>query len=127
MLSSPASCLVLNLENGVWDGNMMGQLPQPRLWHATVSMKNIGTYLIGGAGRRTTDFLPEGSTEWTAGPDIPLDMNQPCAVQTSDDSYLIIDNTDIREYQVDISDPTSKRGLQSAANKQDTESGMQQD
>ena len=112
-----ASCLVLDLKNEVWDGNMMDHLTQPRQWHAAVSMENIGTYLIGGFAsrmKRTTDFLPEGSTEWMAGPDIPVDMIEPCAIQISSQNFLIIHNTDIREYQVDISDPTSNRGWRSA-------------
>jgi len=111
-----ASCHVLDLDNQLWDGNMIGQLPQTRVVHAVVSMEDIGTYLIGGAignMRRTTDFLAQGSTQWVAGPAIPVDMHQPCAVKISDLSFLVIYNTDIREYQVDITDPTSNSGWQS--------------
>ena len=52
--------------------------------------------------------------QWVAGPAIPVDMNQPCAVKISDLSFLVIHNTDIREYQVDIMNPTSNSGWQSA-------------
>ena len=110
-----ASCLVMTKQG--WSDSMIGQLPQPRAYHAAVSMENIGTYLIGGFSvnmRKTTDFLGEASTEWVAGPDIPVDMHQPCAVKISNQSFLIIQNTDIREYEVDITDPTSDSGWQSA-------------
>jgi len=112
-----ASCHVLDLDNQLWDGNMIGQLPQTRVVHAVVSMEDIGTYLIGGAignMRRTTDFLAQGSTQWVAGPAIPVDMDSPCAVKISDLSFLVIHDTDIREYQVDITNPTSNSGWQSA-------------
>ena len=95
----------------------MGQLPQPRGHSAAVSMENIGTYLIGGPTSdmyRTTDFLPEGTTEWVAGPEIPVDMNYPCALSISQLSFLIIYGNDIREYDVDISNPLSSSGWQPA-------------
>ena len=41
-------------------------------------------------------------------------MNQPCAVKISNQSFLIIHNTDIREYEVDITNPTSDSGWQTA-------------
>jgi len=115
--SLTASCLLLDLDNQLWDWNTIGQLPQSRCSHAVVSMEDIGTYLIGGSSshmRRTTDFLAQGSTQWVAGPAIPVDMTTPCAVKISDLSFLVIHNTDIREYQVDITDPTSNSGWQSS-------------
>merc|ERR1712130_104595 len=80
-------------------------------------MENIGTYLIGGLfshNRRTTDFLAQGSTQWVAGPAIPVDMKYPCAIKISDLSFLVIHNIDILEYQVDITSPTSNSRWQSA-------------
>ena len=64
--------------------------------------------------RRTSDFLGASSTKWVAGPAIPVDMNYPCAVKISSQSFIIIYRTDIHEYEVDITDPTSSSGWQSA-------------
>jgi len=94
----------------------MGELPQPRSSAAPVTIENVGTYLIGGySSSRTSDFLAAGSTEWAAGPVIPVDMDEPCAVSISQLSFLIIHGNDIREYQVDTSNPTSSSGWQSAS------------
>ena len=41
-------------------------------------------------------------------------MDLPCAVRITQLSFLVIHNHDIREYQVDIADPTSLLGWQSA-------------
>ena len=109
---------MLDVDNQLWDENMIGQLTQIRGYHAVVSMENIGTYLIGGYSsnmKRTTDFLAQGTIEWTNGPAIPVDMNYPCAVRISNLTFLIIHGTDIREYQVDITDPTSNSGWQSSS------------
>ena len=113
-----ASCLVLDVENQQWDATQMGELTMPRANHASVTIENVGTYLIGGyqgSAQRTTDFLAAGSTEWVAGPAIPVDMNMPCAVRISPLSFLIIHGNDIREYQVDVTNPTSSDGWQSAS------------
>ena len=96
----------------------MGELPHPRLFAASVSIENVGTYLIGGLAssmRRTIDFLPEDTTEWAAGPAIPVDMNQACAVSISQLSFVTIHGNVILEYEVDISNPTSSSGWQSAS------------
>ena len=96
----------------------MGELPQTRGFAASISLDNVGTYLIGGHSssmKRTSDFLLEGSTEWAAGPDLPVDMDRPCGVRISQLSFLIIHGNDIREYQVDTSNPTSSSGWQSAS------------
>ena len=96
----------------------MGDLPQPRSSAASVTIENVGTYLIGGyprSIRNTSDFLAARSTKWTGGPAIPVDMNFPCAVSISQLSFLIIHGNNIREYQVDILDPTSSSGWQSAS------------
>ena len=96
----------------------MDSLPQPRYNHAAVTLKSIGTYLIGGFrfsdNRRTTDFLPVGGRLWVSGPSIPVDMNQPCAVVIGKRSFLTIFQTNIREYQVDVNNPTSFDGWQEA-------------
>ena len=113
-----ASCLVLDVDNQRWDENMMDELPQPRGYHAAVSVEDIGTYLIGGGpgnNKRTSDFLAEGTTEWVAGPALPVDMNAPCAVKISNLTFLVIHGTEILEYQVDITNPTSNSGWQSSS------------
>ena len=63
--------------------------------------------------RRTSDFLAAGSTEWAAGPVIPVDMDRPCVVSISQLSFLIIHGNNILEYQVDTFNPTSSSGWQS--------------
>ena len=114
-----ASCLVLDREAQTWDETMIGRLPQPRYSHAAVTLKSIGTYLIGGFrfsdNRRTTDFLPAGGRLWMSGPSIPVDMNQPCAVAIGKRSFLAIFQTNIREYEVDVNNPTSFNGWQEAS------------
>ena len=113
-----ASCLVLDRKAQAWDETRVDSLPQPRYSHAAVTLKNIGTYLVGGFlfsdNRRTTDFLPEGSRQWMSGPSIPVDMNQPCAVVIGKRSFLTIFQFNIREYQVDVNNPTSSNGWQRA-------------
>ena len=110
-----ASCLTLDVENKRWDDNTMGPLTMPRRLHAVVTLKNVGNYLIGGGTTsmgRTTDFLAQGSRQWRAGPEMPMDMYHPCAVIIGDESFLAIYGNDIREYEVNIANPTSDRGWQ---------------
>ena len=113
---------MLDVENQLWDETLMGDLPlHPNQGHrsyaAPVTVENVGTYLIGGDGnmRRTSDFLAAGSTEWATGPAIPVDMRYPCAVSISQLSFLIIYERNIREYQVDTTNPTSFSGWQLAS------------
>ena len=114
-----ASCLVLDKETGTWDGSRLGSLPQPRYRHTAVTLKNIGNYLIGGYGGsnsgRTTDYLAPGSQAWVSGPQLPVEMEYgPCSVVISETSFLVIEESDIREYQVNIEDPTNDDGWQEA-------------
>ena len=119
--ATESSCFALNVVHQMWedvDTNFWsnGKLSMPRTSHAAVSFENIGTYLIGGAktsNKRTTDFLGYKAEQWTAGPDIPVDMVSPCAVRISELSFLTIYGKNIREYQVDVSHPTSNNGWQS--------------
>ena len=117
-MSDTSSCLVLDVENQRWEKNVIGETTMIRWGHAAVSVENVGTYLIGGAGvsnmRDTTDFLASGVTEWTAGPGLPVTMKYPCAVQITQFSFLAIHGNDIREYQVDVANPTSSSGWQEA-------------
>ena len=112
-----ASCLVLDKQTGTWDGSRLGSLPQPRVDHTAVTLKNIGNYLIGGSGhdnsKRTTDYLAPGSQDWVSGPQLPVEMYS-CSVVISERSFLVIHDLDIREYQVDIENPISDDGWQEA-------------
>ena len=117
-LSTTSSCLVLDVENQRWEKNVIGDLTKSRTYPAAVSVENVGTYLIGGSGSSgttsSTDFLAHGLTEWKAGPDLPVSIWYPCAVQISHLSFLVIHGSDIREYQVDVANPTSSSGWQEA-------------
>ena len=87
-----SSCLVLDLENQRWNSNKIGQLPQARMSHSAVSINTVGTYLIGGTknnNKRTIDFLPERTTEWTTGPSMDMDMDEPCAVKITKLCFLL--------------------------------------
>ena len=118
--SSTSSCLVLNVQNQRWETNLITDLMRTqRKYHASVSVEKVGSYLIGGnAGngeiRVTSDFLAHGATEWVAGPDLPVSMSNPCAVKISQLNFLVINGNDIREYQVDVTNPTSSSGWQDA-------------
>ena len=96
----------------------MGPLPQPRYYHAVVTLNNIGSYMIGGFGAsnngRSTVFLPKGSQQWEAGPAIPVHMTEPCAVVISERRFLAIYEREIREYEVNKEQPTSDAGWQEA-------------
>ena len=96
----------------------MGSLPQPRYGHAVVTLNNIGNYMIGGFGASnsgiSTDFLPTGSQQWAAGPEIPVSMWSPCAVVISERNFLAIAGFEIREYEVNKEQPTSEAGWQEA-------------
>ena len=110
-----SSCLVLDVENQRWDSNKIGQLPQARMSHSAVSINTVGTYLIGGTqnnNKRTIDFLPERTTEWTTGPSMDMDMDEPCAVKITKLSFLVFHKKNIREYMVDVANPTSSSGWQ---------------
>lgn len=114
-----ASCLVLDKETGTWDGSRLGSLPQPRSWNTAVTLKNIGNYLIGGYGHdysaRTTDYLAPESQDWVSGPQLPVGMRYgPCSVVISETSFLVVHWKDIREYQIDIENPTTDDNWQEA-------------
>ena len=112
-----SSCLVLDAKNKRWEKNQVGEMTLSRQYSAAVSVENVGTYIIGGRGvnaEATTDFLAHGATEWVTGPDLPVSMEYPCVVKISELSFCAIYKNDIREYQVDIANPTSSSGWQPA-------------
>ena len=51
-----------------------------------------GVYIFSMRNNKTTsDFLPRGSTNWQAGPTVPMGpMNYGCVVKISDEEFLII-------------------------------------
>ena len=108
--SDNSSCLMLDVKNQRWEKNLIGKMTANRYLPATVSVENVGTYLLGGRWRRTSDFLASEATEWVVGPDLPFSW--PCAVKISPLNLLVIYKDDIREYQVDPADPTNSLGWQ---------------
>ena len=111
-------CLVLNTDQTSWDKNFLEPLPASS-YHAAVTLKLIGVYLIGGGqshqNDETSEFLASGSTKWKTGPALPLKMVEPCLVAISFSSFLAIIGDNIREYSVDANNPTSDDGWQGAS------------
>ena len=103
--------------NGNLGRKQTGLPPTNTILSHSCDLKNIGNYLIGGDGpnnARTTEYLAEGSQTWVSGPQLPVEMYTPCSVVISETSFLVIYDRDIREYQVDIENPTSDDGWQEA-------------
>ena len=69
------SCGVWDSNNHRWDEDMMGPLPQKRIYHSVVTFENVGVYVLGGDGSKnsqsTSDFLPANSLQWKRGPGLP--------------------------------------------------------
>ena len=130
-----ASCLLLDVGNQRWEENIeiMRPMTKPRARHAVVTLKDIGSYAIGGDGannQRTTDFLRQGRGAaqgkhiWEAGPEIPVSMEyNPCTIVINDRSFLAIYGNDIREYRVDIADPIAETGWEEATKWPQLQSG----
>ena len=78
-------------------------LPQPRAYAATAST-DAGTYILGGIGSgpsslaSTSAFLPADSMAWEEGPDLPQDMNYPCAAGITPISFLLLHGKNILEF-----------------------------
>ena len=65
------SCLVFEQDDNVWQWRAHSTLREDRYFHSVVVMP-AGTFILGGySNRYTSEFLPTGSTEWQAGPNIP--------------------------------------------------------
>ena len=109
------SCLGLDSNNQVWDENMISPLLQVRGYYSVVTIENIGVYAIGGEGgdsaRTTSEFLPANILQWTPGPSLPNGLGPyGCAVAISASSFLYIEGDVIREYEIDIDNPTASGG-----------------
>merc|ERR1719509_304038 len=108
-----ASCLVL--QGGQWRTGFMSDLPEARIYAATVSTE-AGTFLLGGSPTtRSSAFLPADSMAWEEGPALPQAMqNGPCATQISPTSFLILYGKTILEFDSSVAGPTSTAGWRPA-------------
>ena len=122
-----ASCLVLDQANQIWNRTIMGSLTRAREDSAAVTLSHVGVFIIGGTSRktsgrgpmaenqRTSEFLETGSMQWQAGPALPEDMAQPCALAISNTSFLVIHHNIIREFDVVTDGPISSEGWRRAS------------
>ena len=97
-----SSCLVLDQRNQRWDGSRMGSLTMKRHYGAAARLNHIGVFIVGGGltnNSRTSEFLAAGTMQWQEGPALPVDMDEPCAVTITDTSFLVIQGTDIHEFE----------------------------
>ena len=120
------SCVVWDSDKKRWDQNMMSALPDIRRGqhHSAVTIENVGVYILGGIGsygssrsNRSTDFLPANSFQWIRGPELPSDVfsvSTGCAVPVSCTSFIFISFGVIREYKIDLANPTSDQGWMDA-------------
>ena len=130
------SCVVWDSYNHRWDEHRMGPLPRKRRQPSVVTFENIGVYVIGGSGfwirgvqqtKSTSDFLPANSLQWKRGPGLPKDVSdvsRGCAVPVSKNSFIYINTGSndtytgrsgvIREYMINMANPTSNQGWMSA-------------
>ena len=103
-----------DLNDGIWNENKMSSLLQPRRYHSVVTLEKIGVYVLGGLnedGPQTiSEFLPANSFQWTQGPSLPSADNYGCAISISATSFIYINNGVIREYEIDIENPTTSGG-----------------
>ena len=118
--SYTSSCLVLDSVNQSWESGWMGNLRRIRMNSASVTLSNIGVFIIGGihghgtypphAIYNTSEFLPPGTMQWQEGPSLPVQMEKPLAVQITNTSFLVIHRTSIFEFDAAIAGPTSYKG-----------------
>ena len=114
------SCVVWDSVHKRWDESMMSPLLQLRGWHSVVTIEYIGVYAMAGYGGTagssnsaltTSEFLPANSLQWTQGPSLPNGLGSyGCAVAISASSFLYIEGGVIREYEIDVDNPTSSGG-----------------
>ena len=61
----------------------------------------------------TSDFLPAQSSHWIKGADVPISVRKGCGAQISTESFLIVSNNNVREFDTSVmEDPTSETGWQ---------------
>ena len=112
-----ASCLVLDQANQAWNDTIMGSLTMARENGAAVTLNHVGVFIIGGEGtsKTTSEFLAAGRMQWQQGPNIPVNMERPCAVAISASGFLAIYLDNIREFDVLTAGPISSQGWMSAS------------
>ena len=84
------SCLAFEQDNCDWQWRPHSTLREDRYLHSVVVMP-VGTYILGGySNRYTSEFLPTGSTEWQAGPNIPPPgLAYGCAVAIDSTRFVV--------------------------------------
>lgn len=97
-------CLVLDIGSGAWEESpsKLSNLEDSLTGATTVTLP-VGVYIIGGhlnIRKRSTSFLPAGSSEWQDGPEIPrLHLNSgACAVHINDNFLVIGGGISIKIY-----------------------------
>merc|ERR1712012_859089 len=86
----PRTCLVFDPVSGTWERH--STLDQSRISSTVVNLPQ-GLFLIGDDlyDETTSSFLPNGSTEWVAGPKIPgAGATGACALPTGETSFFVI-------------------------------------
>ena len=86
----PRTCLVFDPVSGTWEKH--STLDQSRISSTVVNLPQ-GLFLIGDDlyDETTSSFLPNGSTEWVAGPKVPgTGATGTCALPTGETSFLVI-------------------------------------
>ena len=115
---------MLDQINQRWDESRMGRLTIARTGGATVTLNDIGVFIVGGVSVDdqplwSSEFLAAGTMQWQEGPTLPVDteitwempeMVLPCAVGITTTSFLVILRTDIREFDAATAGPTSNEG-----------------
>ena len=113
-----SSCLVLDASTGQWEENRIKPLLQKRGTHAAVTL-DMYVFVVGGSSSAggggsstgsTTELLRGGSSSWEQGPQLPVQMGDPCAVAISGTSFLAIHGREIREFDTSVAGPTSSQG-----------------
>lgn len=111
----------MEASTGQWEGHRIEPLLQKRGGHTAVTLKEH-VYVIGGSRSPysyiyqtipliTTEILPANSRTWEQGPPLPVEMPiGPCAIATSDTTFLVFYGKDIREFDASIAGPTSSKG-----------------
>jgi len=111
--SPTKSCLVLDPTNRRWNESRMGSLTMLREHAAAATLDHIGVFILGGEASNsagTSEFLAAGTMQWQRGPALPVDMDYPCSVEITPNSFLIIHGRDIREFDAAYAGPTSSEG-----------------
>ena len=106
----------LTLKDGSWQRGEVEYLRVPRSFPTVVTM-SVGVYMLAGdmpvEAWGTSDFLPAQSSHWIKGADVPISVRKGCGAQISTESFLIVSNNNVREFDTSVmEDPTSETGWQ---------------